>query len=161
TGVIDHGTGRNANIGRPAAGKTGTTSNNTDAWFIGYTPRIGTAVWMGYEGDYHRSMNAVHGIEAVGGSFPALMWRAFMSVAVAGKDTGAFVPPPPDVFGPPPPPPAIVAPAPSAITTPTSPSTTAPSTTTPPTSTTTAPPPSSSSSTSTSTSTPSTTVKQQ
>jgi len=153
TGVIDHGTGRNANIGRPAAGKTGTTSNNTDAWFIGYTPRLGTAVWMGYQSDYHRSMNNVHGIEAVGGSFPALMWRAFMTFAVDGKDTGAFVAPPPDVFGPPPPPPPIAAPTSSP-----SPTTTAPATTVPPTSSTTVPPPTTTS-TSTSSTVTTTTVK--
>lgn len=47
-GVIDHGTGTGADIGRPAAGKTGTTSDNKDAWFVGYVPQLTAAVWVGY-----------------------------------------------------------------------------------------------------------------
>ena len=46
-GVITGGTGTAAQLGRPAAGKTGTTSNYTNAWFVGYTPTLSTAVWMG------------------------------------------------------------------------------------------------------------------
>ena len=46
-GVIAGGTGTAAQLGRPAAGKTGTTSNYTNAWFVGYTPTLSTAVWMG------------------------------------------------------------------------------------------------------------------
>ncbi|GAH21298.1 unnamed protein product, partial [marine sediment metagenome] len=46
--VIESGTGRGANIGRPAAGKTGTTDGPNDAWFAGYTPELVTVVWMGY-----------------------------------------------------------------------------------------------------------------
>ena len=46
--VIDGGTGEAAAFGRPAAGKTGTTQNNNDAWFVGYTPKLTAAVWMGY-----------------------------------------------------------------------------------------------------------------
>ena len=49
-GVISDGTGTGADIGRPAAGKTGTTQENRDAWFVGYTPQLATAVWMGYPG---------------------------------------------------------------------------------------------------------------
>lgn len=80
--VIDGGTGRAANIGRPAAGKTGTTQSNVDAWFIGFTPNITTAVWMGYpEGSV--SMDDVHGIQVQGGTFPAEMWHDYMSQAVA------------------------------------------------------------------------------
>src|SRR5215212_9652512 len=48
---IQGGTGTHANIGCPAAGKTGTTDNNTDAWFVGFTPRLATAVWVGYPND--------------------------------------------------------------------------------------------------------------
>ena len=56
--VITHGTGYpNAVIGRPAAGKTGTTSNFRDAWFVGYTPDLVTAVWLGND-DYTR-MNRI------------------------------------------------------------------------------------------------------
>ena len=46
-GVIDHGTGVGASIGRPAAGKTGTTQNYGDAWFVGFVPQLSTAVWVG------------------------------------------------------------------------------------------------------------------
>src|SRR5829696_2730269 len=47
-GVIAEGTGTGADIGKPAAGKTGTSNNNTDAWFVGYVPKLTAAVWMGY-----------------------------------------------------------------------------------------------------------------
>ena len=98
--VIKRGTGKAADIGRPAAGKTGTTNDSTDAWFIGYTPRIGTAVWMGYAQNTSRRMNDVHGREVTGGSFPAQIWQRFMSVAVKGRDTGAFTTPDPEVVNP-------------------------------------------------------------
>ena len=85
--VIDGGTGSAADIGRPAAGKTGTTQNNWDAWFIGFTPNVTTAVWMGYpQGSI--PMDNVHGIEVQGGTFPAEMWQTYMSQAVA--DTPAL-----------------------------------------------------------------------
>jgi penicillin-binding protein 1A len=76
--VINHGTGYpNAIIGRPAAGKTGTTSDFRDAWFVGFTPDLVTAVWMGND-DYSR-MN-----EAYGGGFPASIWARYMKAALAG-----------------------------------------------------------------------------
>ena len=93
--VILGGTGRAANIGKPAAGKTGTTGNNRDAWFVGYTPRLTAAVWMGYDnppGTPTRYMDDVHGIEVTGGSFPAQIWAKFMRAATAGVDTGSFTP---------------------------------------------------------------------
>jgi 1A family penicillin-binding protein len=81
--VIDRGTGRAADIGRPAAGKTGTTNDYVDAWFVGYTPDLVAAVWVGYpQGAI--PMYDVHGIRVSGGSFPALIWRAFMTDALAG-----------------------------------------------------------------------------
>jgi 1A family penicillin-binding protein len=95
--VIKKGTGTAANIGRPAAGKTGTTSGNSDAWFVGYTPKLGTAVWMGYEKPT-QSMNRVHGREATGGSFPAQIWSRYMKAATAGMDTGQFTPPDDDLL---------------------------------------------------------------
>ena len=74
--VVESGTGEAAKIGRPQAGKTGTTQNNADAWFVGYTPKLTAAVWMGRPND-NQPMGAVHGIEAVqGGTLPALMWKA-------------------------------------------------------------------------------------
>jgi penicillin-binding protein 1A len=87
--VIDGGTGRAADIGRPAAGKTGTTQSNWDAWFIGFTPNVTTAVWMGYpQGSI--SMDNVHGIEVQGGTFPAEMWAQYMSQAVADTPATEF-----------------------------------------------------------------------
>jgi penicillin-binding protein 1A len=77
---IQSGTGTRANIGCPAAGKTGTTDNFNDAWFDGYTPRLTAAVWVGYP-DALREMRSVHGISVAGGTFPAMIWNKFMQVA--------------------------------------------------------------------------------
>ncbi|MDP1808897.1 MAG: PBP1A family penicillin-binding protein [Actinomycetota bacterium] len=87
--VISFGTGRGANIGRPAAGKTGTAENYGDAWFCGYTPSLATAVWVGYR-DSNSPMNNVHGVKVFGGTFPAQIWRKFMSQAVAGTPAKDF-----------------------------------------------------------------------
>jgi penicillin-binding protein 1A len=89
--VIDHGTGEAADIGVPAAGKTGTTTENKDAWFVGYTPRLTAAVWMGYA--IPREMTEVHGETVQGGNIPARIWKAFMEQAVAGEDHGGFADP--------------------------------------------------------------------
>jgi len=81
-GVIQKGTGRRADIGRPAAGKTGTSENWENAWFVGYTPTLATAVWMGYP-QVNRTMANVHGVDhVVGGSLPSMMWHDFMAEAV-------------------------------------------------------------------------------
>jgi penicillin-binding protein 1A len=72
--VIDHGTGRRATLPRPAAGKTGTTQDYNDAWFIGYTADLVTGVWLG--NDDNTPMNKV-----TGGSLPAQAWRRFMLAA--------------------------------------------------------------------------------
>jgi penicillin-binding protein 1A len=78
---VRYGTGTRAALDRPAAGKTGTTDEHADAWFVGYTPRLATAVWMGYtRGEI--PMLDVHGISVSGGSFPAEIWRRFMSPAL-------------------------------------------------------------------------------
>lgn len=87
--VIAGGTGRRAAIGRPAAGKTGTTQNYHDAWFVGYTPDLVTAVWVGYP-THQRPMRSVHGRRVWGGTFPAEIWAAFMGPALAGKPETAF-----------------------------------------------------------------------
>jgi len=82
--VINEGTGYpNAVIGRPAAGKTGTTSDFRDAWFVGYTPDLVTAVWFGND-DYSR-MN-----ESYGGNVPARTWARFMKAALAGTPKNDF-----------------------------------------------------------------------
>jgi len=88
-GVITKGTGKGANIGRPAAGKTGTTQEYRDAWFVGYTPDIATAVWVGYP-DSQREMKAVHGRPVTGGSFPAQIWNRFMRAAHKGIEPHPF-----------------------------------------------------------------------
>ena len=83
-GVIDHGTGRGAAIGRPAAGKTGTTDDNKDAWFVGYTPDIVTAVWIGDDTGSH-SLGEVYG-----GTIPAEIWKDYMSSATSDESGGDF-----------------------------------------------------------------------
>jgi penicillin-binding protein 1A len=78
------GTGTGANYGDPSiSGKTGTTDNYADAWFAGYTPRASTVVWVGYP-NAQIEMTSVHGITVAGGTFPASIWRLFMSGAYAG-----------------------------------------------------------------------------
>lgn len=74
--VITSGTGRGAQIGRPAAGKTGTTSDYKDAWFIGYTPDLVAGVWVG--NDDNEPMKKV-----TGGTLPASIWHNFMLASLA------------------------------------------------------------------------------
>lgn len=83
-GVIDHGTGTAAAIGQPAASKTGTTDDNKDAWFVGYTPTIVTAVWIGDDTGSH-SLGEVYG-----GTIPARIWHDYMVSAVDGESTKDF-----------------------------------------------------------------------
>lgn len=80
---IQAGTGVNANYGCPAAGKTGTTDNFTDAWFVGYEPHLATAVWVGYP-NASIQMTDVHGIQVAGATFPSQIWHDFMQVAHRG-----------------------------------------------------------------------------
>lgn len=86
-GVILRGTGRAADIGRPAAGKTGTTDDYRNAWFIGYTPDLVAAVWVG--NDDNSPMRGV-----VGGNVPARLWARFMREALAGVPARDFPRPP-------------------------------------------------------------------
>ena len=86
---IQYGTGVGANYGAPAAGKTGTTEEWSDAWFCGYTPRLGTTVWVGYP-RAKIPMTSVHGIRVTGGSFPAQIWRLFMSSAIGKLEPESF-----------------------------------------------------------------------
>lgn len=86
-GVISHGTGTAAQIGRPAAGKTGTTSSERDIWFVGYVPQLATAIWVG--NDDYRPL----GQGATGGGMVAPVWRDFMSQALKGVPVEQFRPP--------------------------------------------------------------------
>jgi penicillin-binding protein 1A len=79
-GVVEKGTGTNAKIGRWAAGKTGTTQSYRDAWFVGWSGDLSTAVWVGHR-DGQVAMVNVHGIKVAGGSYPARIWAAFMKGA--------------------------------------------------------------------------------
>lgn len=88
-GVISGGTGTKAKIGRPAAGKTGTTQEYRDAWFVGYTPDLVASVWVGFV-DAQREMSSVHGRKVTGGSFPAEIWAAFMKEALKGREKRDF-----------------------------------------------------------------------
>jgi penicillin-binding protein 1A len=83
-GVITSGTGTAAEYGCPAAGKTGTTSNYTDAWFVGYTPQMSTSVWVGYPNST-TSMNDVNGLgPGFGGTLAAPIWHDYMAQASNG-----------------------------------------------------------------------------
>jgi 1A family penicillin-binding protein len=92
-GVITQGTATSARIGRPAAGKTGTTSSQRDIWFVGYVPQLSTAVWVG--NDDNRPLAS----GATGGGFVAPIWRDFMHQAMQGKPVENF--PSPWQFDPP------------------------------------------------------------
>ena len=89
---VNYGTGTRAAFGRPAAGKTGTTDKHADAWFVGYTPDLATAVWMGYQAG-EIPMDDVHGIPVSGGSFPAEIWRRMMERTIGLRPAREFAEP--------------------------------------------------------------------
>ncbi|MDD2444197.1 MAG: penicillin-binding protein 1A [Desulfotomaculaceae bacterium] len=82
--VIQRGTGTGAQIGRPAAGKTGTTDNGVDIWFVGYTPELATAVWIGYDN------NQTPMSQAFGSTYPAGIWQEVMSRALSNASVKDF-----------------------------------------------------------------------
>jgi len=88
-GVVEDGTASmyhdlDAEIGRPSAGKTGTTDDFVDAWYVGYTPRLCTSVWVGYP-EGRRSMVGVHGLEEPNGErLPMDIWSSYMARATEG-----------------------------------------------------------------------------
>jgi penicillin-binding protein 1A len=88
---IQAGTGTAADIGCPAAGKTGTTDDFRDAWFVGFTPKLATSVWVGYA-DRQVEMRSVHGISVAGGTFPAQIWGRYMKTA-KGRSCEPFAAP--------------------------------------------------------------------
>jgi penicillin-binding protein 1A len=85
-GVVNHGTATSAQIGRPAAGKTGTTSSERDIWFVGYVPQLSTAIWIGND-DYTQM-----GRGSTGGTLVAPIWRTYMSQAVQNLPVESFRP---------------------------------------------------------------------
>jgi penicillin-binding protein 1A len=85
-GVIERGTATSARLGRPAAGKTGTTSSERDIWFVGYVPQLSVAVWVGND-NY-----APLGYGATGGTLVAPIWRDFMEQALQGVPAQSFRP---------------------------------------------------------------------
>jgi membrane peptidoglycan carboxypeptidase len=107
TGVIDgpRGTGKGASIGRPAAGKTGTTNSSRAAWFVGYTPQLATAVWVGQPGGPGKPVKPMQRVringryypQVYGGTIPAAIWRRTMSAAMQGVPVERFAQRDPDV----------------------------------------------------------------
>jgi penicillin-binding protein 1A len=92
--VVREGTGKRAYIsGVQIAGKTGTTDNYGDAWFVGYTPDLVVAVWVGYPDSLRPMLTEFEGEPVAGGTLPALIWKAFME-KVERDDTHTFDAPP-------------------------------------------------------------------
>ena len=82
-GVLTSGTASGRGINRPAAGKTGTAQNNKDGWFVGYTPTLSTAVFMGFDPPPPDGQNyTIKGVSLTGGSWPARAWQRFMQAAL-------------------------------------------------------------------------------
>jgi penicillin-binding protein 1A len=98
TGVVNFGTGVKAAIpGVVVAGKTGTTSNYGDAWFVGWTPQFTTAVWVGYPNKLVSMSTQYNGQPVEGGTFPAIIWHAFATQALqilAQENPSAHLPTP-------------------------------------------------------------------
>ncbi len=85
--VVEGGTGKEAYLGRPTAGKTGTTSSERDVWFVGYVPQLAAAVWIGKD-DFKPLGSGV-----TGGTFAAPIWRSFMKEALQNEPVEYFQPP--------------------------------------------------------------------
>ena len=83
-GVLERGTATNARIGRPAAGKTGTTDSQKDVWFVGYVPQLAVAIWVGNDN------NNPMGRGATGGSYAAPIWRDYMVQALRNEPVQNF-----------------------------------------------------------------------
>jgi len=92
--VVERGTGTNGRLDRPAAGKTGTTEDYHDAWFVGYTPTLSTSVWMGYS-DGVRTINYRGNTRIAGGSVPTQTWGSFMRLALKDVPITEFSQPAP------------------------------------------------------------------
>ena len=100
-GVLISGTARRSALagGRPSAGKTGTQDNNTNAWFVGYTPQYSTAVWVGHPDLYLPMVNIPEfsGVPRVqGGTYPAAIWKQYMDAVHAALPVEDWLAPPPE-----------------------------------------------------------------
>ena len=87
--VLQYGTGRAAALGQFAAGKTGTTSNYGDAWFVGWDSKYTVAVWVGYPNKLIPMSTDFNGQPVLGGTYPALIWHDFMTAALGIEKTRA------------------------------------------------------------------------
>ncbi|MHB8242732.1 MAG: hypothetical protein ACYDHN_12180, partial [Solirubrobacteraceae bacterium] len=81
--VLQYGTGKAAAIGQFAAGKTGTTSNYGDAWFVGWDSKYTVAIWVGFPDKLIPMTTDFNGTPVLGGTFPALIWHDFMTSAIS------------------------------------------------------------------------------
>jgi penicillin-binding protein 1A len=89
--VVRSGTGRRASVpGVSVAGKTGTTDNYADAWFVGFTPDLVVAVWVGYPDRLRPMLTEFDGEPVTGGTLPAEIWRSFVSSVTEPDDTSSF-----------------------------------------------------------------------
>jgi penicillin-binding protein 1A len=96
TQVVQRGTGTAAAIpGRQVAGKTGSTDENTDAWFVGVTPQLATAVWMGAPEGRVPMYNVGIFPKVFGGTYPAMIFRAYMANVLSGAPPLGFPAPAP------------------------------------------------------------------
>jgi penicillin-binding protein 1A len=99
-GVLRVGTGRRYPLadGRPAAGKTGTQADNTNAWFVGFTPQLTTAVWVGDPNGYTpmRGVPEFNQSRVQGGLYPTQIWKTYMDAALVGQPMLDWTAPPPD-----------------------------------------------------------------
>jgi membrane peptidoglycan carboxypeptidase len=88
--VVGHGTGVRGRIGRPAAAKTGTTQDHADAWFVGFTPSLAAAVWVGYPRGQVPMVPPRTRERVSGGTWPAAIWSGFMGAALEGRPHDRF-----------------------------------------------------------------------
>ena len=98
--VVKSGTGRRAALSdRPVAGKTGTTENYGDAWFVGYTPQLVTAVWVGYPNKLVPMLSQFEGEPVAGGTFPSVIWKTFEEKALRElNEPPEYFPAPPSEY---------------------------------------------------------------
>jgi penicillin-binding protein 1A len=89
--VVEHGSGAGAQVtGKSLIGKTGTTQQFGDAWFVGATRKLTAAVWMGYPEGNARKMDSFRGKPVTGGSYPAAIFKRFMTAATSGVKSDPF-----------------------------------------------------------------------